>query len=142
LTNPNWVNELVSKDSKKGKLQQLKGAIKKFTNFFGRRHIWSGLLAGFLWTFPVPFLLTAFLPSFESLPEEAIWIFFFPLQSSFLLTRWIIDLELTDIVSWTLIVWVLSVFVGMFLGVVFTYSIHRIRVWRRTRNISRTVPSE
>jgi hypothetical protein len=34
------------------------------------------------------------------------------------------------------------VFVGMFLGVVFTYFIHRIRVWRRTRNISHITPSE
>jgi hypothetical protein len=133
---------LVGKDLKKGKFQRLKEAIKKFTNFIGRRHIWSGLLAGFLWAFPAPFLLTAFSPSFQSLPEETIWIFFFPLESSYWLTRWITDLELVDPPLWAFILWIVSVFVGMFLGVVFTYSIHRIRVWRRTRNISRTVPSE
>lgn len=136
------MNELTGKDSKKGKFQRLKGAIKKFTNFFGRRHIWSGLLAGFLWAFSAPFVLTAFLSSFQNLPEETIWIFFFPLESSYWLTRWITDLELVDPPLWAFILWIVSVFVGMFLGVVFTYSIHRIRVWRRTRSISRTVPSE
>jgi ABC-type glycerol-3-phosphate transport system permease component len=135
------VNELVGKDSKKGKLQRLKGIIKKFTNFFGRRHIWSGLLAGFLWAFSAPFLLTAFLSSFQILPEEAKWIFFLPLKSSLELTYRVVDLEHAGSGVWIL-VWIMSVFVGMLLGVVFTYSIHRIRVWRRTRNISRTVPSE
>ena len=135
------MNELVGKDSKKGKFQRLKGAIKKFTDFFGRRHIWSGLLAGFLWAFSAPFLLTAFSPFFESLPKEVLWVFLFPLKSSFELTYRVVDLEHADSGVWIL-VWIVSVFVGMFLGVVFTYSIHRIRVWRRTRNISRTVPSE
>jgi hypothetical protein len=132
------VNELAGKDSKKGKFQRLKGAIKKFTNFFGRRHIWSGLLAGFIWTFSAPFVLTAFSPSFQNFPEEALWIFFFPLKSSLTLMDWIGGPDIID----PLLLWIVSVFVGMFLGVVFTYSIHRIRVWRRTHNISRTVPSE
>ena len=135
------MNELVGKDSKKGRLQRLKGIIKKFTNFLGRRHIWSGLLAGFLWAFSAPFLLTAFLSSFQILPEEAKWIFFFPLKSSLELTYRVVDLEHADPGVWILL-WIVSVFVGMFLVVDFTYSIHRIRVWRRTRNISRTVPSE
>jgi hypothetical protein len=132
------VNELAGEDSKKGKLQRLKGAIKGFTSFLGRRHIWSGLLAGFLWAFSAPFVLTAFSPSFQSLPEEALWIFFFPLKSSFTLMDWVAGPDTIDPVS----LWIVSVFVGMFLGVVFTYSIHRIRVWRRTRNISHTVPPE
>jgi hypothetical protein len=123
------VNELVGKDLKKGRLQQLKGSFRKLTSFLGRRYIWSGLFAGFLWAFPAPFVLTAS-SSFRNFPPEAIWILFFPLQSSFQLTGWIMDLELVDVVSRALIVWILSVFVGMFLGVVFTYSIHRIRVWR------------
>jgi len=126
------VNELVGKNSKKGKFQRLKGAIKKFTDFFGRRHIWSGLLAGFLWAFPAPFLITAFLPVLQSLPEVARWIFFFPLFLTYSLMPQVLGL----------MIWVVSVFVGMILGVVCTYSIHRIRIWRRTRNISRTVPSE
>jgi hypothetical protein len=104
------VNELVGKDSKKGKFQRLKGAIKKFTGFFGRRHIWSGLLAGFLWAFSAPFVLTAFSPSFQSLPEEAIWIFFFPLKSSFTLMDWIGGPDIIDPV----LLWIVSVFVGMF----------------------------
>ena len=135
------MNELVGKDLKKGKFQRLKEAIKKFTIFFSRRHIWSGLLAGFLWAFSAPFVLTAFLSSFQNLPEEALWIFFFPLKSSLELTYRVVDLEHADPGVWILL-WIMSVFFGMFLGVVFTYSIHRIRVWRRTSNISRTVPSE
>jgi len=130
LTNPSQVNELVGKDSKKGKLQRLKEAIKKFTNFFGRRHIWSGLLAGFLWAFSAPFVLTAFSPYFQSLPEEAIWIFFFPLKSSFQLMSWIVGPELDY-----LLLWIFSVFVGMFISAVFTYSLHLIRVWKRKSNI-------
>jgi hypothetical protein len=132
------VNELVGKDSKKGRLQRLKEAIKEFTDFFGRRHIWSGLLAGFLWAFSAPFVLTAFSPSFQGFPQEAIWVFFFPLKSSFTLMDWIVGPDAIDPV----LLWIVSVFVGMFLGVVFTYSIHWIRVWRRTRNISHTVPPE
>jgi hypothetical protein len=131
------VNELTGKDLKKGKFQRLKGAIKKFTDFFGRRHIWSGLLAGFLWAFPAPIVLSVYFKTLQTLPEIAIWIFFFPLKSSFQLMSWIVGPELDPV-----LLWIVSVFVGMFLGVVFTYSIHRIRVWRRTRNISRTVPSE
>ena len=132
------MNELNGKDLKKGKFQRLKETIKKFTIFFSRRHIWSGLLAGFLWAFFAPFVLTAFSPSFQSLPEEAMWIFFFPLKSLFTLMDWIVGRDIIDPV----LLWMVSVFVGMFLGVVFTYSIHRIRVWRRTSNISRTMPSE
>ena len=128
------MNELVGKDSKKGKFQRLKEAIKKFTNFFSRRHIWSGLLAGFLWAFSAPFLLIAF----QNLPEEALWIFFFPIKSSFTLMDWILGRDIIDPV----LLWIVSVFVGMFLGVVFTYSIHRIRVWRRMRHFSRKMPSE
>jgi hypothetical protein len=132
------VNELAGKDSKKGKLQRLKGAIKEFTIFFGRRHIWSGLLAGFLWAFSAPFVLTAFLSSFQGFPQEAIWVFFFPLKSSFTLMDWIGGPDAID----PFLLWIVSMFVGMFLGVVSTYSIHRIRVWRRTRNISYTVSPE
>jgi hypothetical protein len=113
-------------------------AIKKLASFFSRRHIWSGLLAGFLWAFPAPFVLTAFSQSFQSLPEEAMWIFFFPLESSFTLLDWIVGAVSIDPV----LLWIVSVVVGMFLGAVFTYSIHWIRVWRRTSNISRTKPSE
>ena len=136
------MNELVEEDSEIGRLQRLKGIIKKFTDFLSRRYIWSGLLAGFLWAFSAPFLLTVFSSFFQNLPEKAIWILFFPLESSYWLTYWIQDLELVDPFSWIFILLIMSVFVGMFLGVVFTYSIHRIRVWRRGRNVSRTVPSE
>jgi FtsH-binding integral membrane protein len=134
-------NELGEKGSKKGKkvrFQRTKRVVRKFTNFFGRRHIWSGLLAGFLWAFSVPFVITAFLPFFNNLSEEVKWILFFPLESSLTLMAWVLGPSSVDAV----LLWILSVFVGMFLGVVFTYSIHRIRVWRRLHNISRAVPSE
>jgi hypothetical protein len=98
------VNELVGKDSKKRKFQRLKEAIKKCTNFFSRRHIWSDLLAGFLWTFSAPFVLTAFSPSFQSLPEEAMWIFFFPLESSFWLIQWVLGLGLVDLAPWAFMI--------------------------------------
>ena len=136
------MNELVWKDSEIGRFQQLKGIIKKFTGFLSRRYIWSGLLAGFLWAFSAPFLLSVFFSFFENLPEKAIWILFFPLELSDWLTQWILDLGFVDPVSWIFILLIVSLFVGMFLGVVFTYSVHRIRVWRRGRNVSRTVPSE
>ena len=137
-------NELADKGSKKEKrvrFQRVKRAVRKFTNFFGRRHIWSGLLAGFLWASSAPFILTA-APSFKNSPEVVLWILFFPLESSYSLTWWIAELGLVDSFGWTFIVLIASVFVGMFIGVVFTYSIHRIRVWRRAHNISRIVPSE
>ena len=135
------MNELVWEDSEIGRFQQLKGVIKKFTGFLSRRYIWSGLLAGFLWAFSAPFLLTAFSPFFECLPKEVLWVFLFPLKSSLKLTYLVVDLDHADPGVWILL-WIVSVFVGMFLGVVFTYSIHQIRVWRRTRNISHTVPSK
>jgi hypothetical protein len=129
---------LAKKNQKKGKLQQLKGIIKKITNFLGRRHIWSGLIAGFLWAFSAPFVLTVFSSFFDNLPKEAIWTLFFPLKLSFTLMSWMSSPETIDALS----VWMASILIGMFLGVVFTYSIHRIRVWRRTHNIPRTIPSK
>jgi hypothetical protein len=113
---------------KKRKVRSLKGIIKKVASFLGRRHIWSGLLVGFLWTFSMPFVLTAFPASFQNFSEEAIWIFFFPLKLSFLLTEWMIKLELVNPVSWTFILWITSIFLGMLVGVAFTYSFHLIRV--------------
>jgi ABC-type glycerol-3-phosphate transport system permease component len=133
---------LIEKSSKKERFLRFKGVVRKFRKFFERRYIWSGLLAGLLWTFSAPFVITAFLPSPQDLPAVVLWILFFPLELSNWLTWWIYDWGLVDPNAWTLIVVVVSVFVGMFLGVLFTYSIHRIRVWRRTHNISRTVPSE
>jgi len=121
----------------------LKEIMKRFVDFLGRRYIWSGLLAGFLWTFPMPFVLTVFLSSFQNLPEEAMWILFFPFKLSFLLTDWMMKSELVDPISWTLILWIMSVFVGMFIGVVFTYNVHLIRVWARKHKvqIARTKPT-
>jgi len=121
---------LVKKGPKKSKLQRLKGFIKKTINFLSRPHIWSGLLAGFLWAFFGPVVLTVFSLSFQNFSEEAMWIFFFPLKSLILLTQWVGDLTVDPIT-----LWIVSIFVGMFLGVVFTFCVHRIRVWRRTRNI-------
>lgn len=123
---------MVKKVVKKGKLLRLKQSIKRIVNFLSRRYIWSGLLVGFVWSFPAPFLIAAFLEFFQNLPEEAIWIIFFPLWLSNLLTQWMVNLELVDPPFWSLILWAVSIFAGMFLGVVFTYGIHRIRVWRRT----------
>lgn len=124
---------MAMKDSGKGKLQGLRRTVKKSIRFLSRRYIWSGLFVGFLWAFAAPFALTMFLASFQNLPSQAIWIFFFPLESSLLLTQWIVDLGLVDLVSWTLILWIVSIFLSMFLGVVFTYCVHRARVWRSTR---------
>ena len=119
---------LVEREAENGALGSLKGIMKKVANILYKRHIWPGLLAGFLWTFPVPFVLTAFIESFRNFSEEVRWILFFPLKLSFVLTEWMMNLELVDPVSWTIILWITSVLVGMFSGVVFTYSIHLIRV--------------
>jgi len=59
------------------------------------------------------------------------WILFFPFELSFLLTDWMMKSEVVDPVSWTFILWIMAIFIGMSLGVGFTYSVHRIRVWRR-----------
>jgi hypothetical protein len=59
-----------------------------------------------------------------------------------LLTQWVLDLGLADPGPWATMVLTVSMFIGMFLGVVFTYCIHRIRVWRRRHNISSEMPSE
>jgi len=128
------VNELVKKSSvepqQKRRFQRLMGSVRKVTNFLSRRHIWSGLLAGFLWAFSAPFVLTSF-PNFS---EETMWIFFFPLKLSLHSTQWISDLQLVDPYSYILILLTLSIFVGMLMGVILTYGIHRIRVWRLARN--------
>jgi len=129
---------MVRKEVKKQKLLRLKQCMKKFVNFLSRRHIWSGLLAGFLWAFSAPFIITAFFESLQNIPQRAIWILFFPLMLSELLTRWMVNLELVDQLSWSFILWVVSIFVGMFLGVFFTCGVHRIRVWRKARG-TRTI---
>ena len=126
---------MVKKKAKTSKLQRLKGAITKFLNFLSRRYIWSGLLAGFLWSFPAPFIITIFFSTFQNLPQEALWIIFFPLEASFQLTKWIVNLELADPSIW-IILWFVSILIGIFSGVTFTYSIHRIRVWKK-RNANR-----
>ncbi|MDH5450259.1 MAG: hypothetical protein OEX77_05055 [Candidatus Bathyarchaeota archaeon] len=125
---------MVKKEAENGTLQSLKGIMKKVANFLYKRHIWPGLLAGFLWTFPVPFVLTAFIETFQNFSEEAVWILFFPLKISFVLTEWMMKLEIVDPVSWTIILWITSILVGMFSGVVFTYSIHLVRVRMGTRH--------
>jgi hypothetical protein len=121
---------LVKKKGNKYRLQSLKGAIMKFLNFLGKRYIWSGLLAGFLWSFSAPFILTIFSSTFQNLPPEVIWIIFFPLTASLPLTQWILNSELVDPSSW-LILWFVSVLIGTFLGATFTYSIHRILIWKK-----------
>jgi hypothetical protein len=99
------------------------------------------LLAGFLWSFPAPLLLSASLEFFQGLPEVAKWMLFFPLEWTFWLLQ-VLGLGFDDIGMWGFMIWIASVFVGMFVGVVCTYCIHRIRVWRRSRGISGKMPSE
>jgi hypothetical protein len=137
-------NELAedsSKQEKKGTFHRVTGAVRKFFNFLGRRHIWPGLLVGFLWSFPAPFLLSASLEFFQGLPEFAKWILFFPLEWTFWAMQ-VLGLGFDDVGMWGIMIWIASVFVGMFVGVVCTYCIHRIRVWRRVHDISRVRPSE
>jgi len=121
--------------SEKGKLQRFKEIFKGIIAFLKRWYVWSGLLIGFLWAFPAPFVLELF-DFFKELPQLALWIIFLPLQLSFQLTHWIVDLEFADPVSWILILWIISVLIGMSLGVAFMYFIHRIRNWRNTRKLS------
>lgn len=122
---------MVEKKVKKRRFQNLKNTVMKFLNFLSKRYVWSGLLVGFLWSFPAPFILTIFLSTFQNFPQEAIWIIFFPLKASFQLTQWIMNPELVDPFSWILILWFISVLIGTFSGMTFTYSIHKIRVWKK-----------
>jgi len=123
-------------DAKKGKFQWIKkttrkftNVIKKFANFIGRRHIWSGLLAGFLWIFSSVFILT-----FQSLPEEVTWTVFFPLKLLVQLTFWT-GLTIID----PFLFLIVAMLFGMLIGVIITYSIHRIRVWRHTHNLQKSI---
>jgi hypothetical protein len=135
-------SELAEKDSKKEKkirFQRARKVIGKFMNFLGRRHIWSGLLAGFLWAFPEPFVLYTLHSANWNLSLEALWIFFFPITSSLYLLSSIMDTQqYVDAV----VLWGLSMIIGMIIGVAVTYSIHRIRVWRRMHHVSSKMPSE
>jgi hypothetical protein len=101
--------------------QRLTGFIRRFAELLGKRYIWSGLLLGFLWSFPAPIVISIYLETFRALPDIANWIFFFPLQSSFQL------IGSGD----PLFLWIFSVFVGMFIGAVFTYCIHLVYNWMR-----------
>ncbi len=120
---------MVGKESKRQKLPRL----KQFISFLSKRHVLLGLLTGFVWAFSAPFIITSF-RFLQDLPQEAKWVLFFPLHLSYLLTTWMVNLELVDPLSWSLIIWIISIFVGMFSGAVFSHSVNRIRVWRRARN--------
>lgn len=134
---------MAGKASKKERFPRFKGIFRKFRRFFGRRFIWSGLLAGLLWVFSAPFVITAFWPYSQDLPPSVVlWILFFPFELANVLTYWILEWGLVDANGWTLIVVIASILIGMLVGVAFTYSIHRIRVRRRVRNVFRKKPSE
>jgi hypothetical protein len=135
-------SELTEKNSKKEKkvrFQRVRKVIGKFMNFLGRRHIWSGLLAGFLWAFLGPFVLNALHSANWNLSLEALWIFFFPITSALYLLGLIMD---TQQYIDAVVLWGLSMIIGMIIGVAVTYSIHRIRVWRRMHHVSSKTPSE
>jgi phosphotransferase system glucose/maltose/N-acetylglucosamine-specific IIC component len=42
-------------------------------------------------------------------------------------------LELVDPSSWILILWLVSILIGTFLGVTFTYTIHKFHVWKKEK---------
>lgn len=115
------MNRLVKEGSKKGKIQRLKGFTRKVINFLRRRHIWSGLLGGFLWIFSSIFILASQFP----FSEEVMWILFFPLKFLVQLAFWL-NLKNIDYFLFLIV----ALLFGMFIGVLITYCIHRIHVWR------------
>jgi hypothetical protein len=118
---------LTEKKPKKGILQRIWSIIKEFVNFLSKRYIWPGLLAGFLWSFSAPFILHALSLAHWNVPQEAVWTLFFPITSS-LQVMYGLGLVGPDGYIDILFLWGLSIIVGMIIGVVITYGIHRIRI--------------
>ncbi len=123
---------MVEKKSKKGVLQRLWSVIKGFVNFLTRPYIWSGLLIGFIWSFPAPFILYTFASTLSNFPQEVRWALFFPITSSLQL-MYRLGLARPDGDFDIFLLWGLSIIIGMIIGVAITYSIHRIRLLMRSK---------
>jgi hypothetical protein len=119
---------LTEEDSKKGILQRISGLIDRFERILNIRYVWLGLIAGFLWSFPAPFILYAIASANWSLPYEAVWVVFFPITSSVYMVRWIVGPE--GYINFFLL-WIFSIAVGMIISLAIAYSIHRIRILMR-----------
>lgn len=135
------MSKLKKEKPKGGKLQRISDFFKAVITFLGKTYIWSGLLAGFLWSSLTPFILHKFQEVFRNLPYETLWVLFLPLMLSFNIMRWIVgpeQYENSTLVSGYIdpgTLWAISIFIGMFIGVIITYSIHRIQVLTKARKL-------
>lgn len=109
------------KSSKESKLKVTWNRVKNFFEFFGRTYVWSGILLGFLWLFLSPIVMTVGRDWFLNCPEVVIAFLFFPLW----LSMKIMPNPLSTL--W----WITSLVVSIAVSLMFTYSVHRLRVWRK-----------
>jgi hypothetical protein len=115
---------LAKGNTEKQKSQGFKSHIKGFFNFLSRRYVWSGLLAGIIWMFSALFVSTVF-----SLPRGVVQVLFFPVII-ITIAVWIVGIGPIDVFPLLTI----AMFLSMFLGVIFTYFVHRILTWRKLRS--------
>jgi len=117
-------------NSQKAKHQRLVNFFRVAINFLGKRYAWLGLLCGFLWSFSAPFILYTLSSANLNFPQHVINIFFFPMVFALLILNWIAGYEgYIDV----FLLWMFSIVIGMSIGVVVTYSVHRIRILMQRR---------
>ena len=100
-------------------------ALDGVNRFLSKRYVWVGLLLGFLWMFPAPFLIFMFLDWFQS--QQNAWMIFFPLYFSLSIFELFGSLEAAES-GGILAVWVTATVIGMLFGLVVGFVIHRLHM--------------
>lgn len=125
------MNRINKWKSQKKETSSVMNAFKALLRILSKRYMWTGLVLGFIWSFSTPFILTAFKESLRQFPQEAINILFFPLMLTF---QMLILISGPENIDW-LLLWGLSIIIGIITGVIITYSIHIINISIRAKRM-------
>lgn len=106
--------------------------VDRINLFLSKRYVWIGLLLGFLWVFPAPFVLFTFLDWFKS--QQNAWMIFFPLRLSMFIFELFVSLEATG-AGGVFAVWIVATVIGMLLGLAAGYVVHKLWVRNKRNNV-------
>ncbi|MEA2090308.1 MAG: hypothetical protein U9O89_06095 [Thermoproteota archaeon] len=106
----------------------ISSGLDRINLFLSKRYVWIGLLLGFLWMFPAPFVLYTFLDWFKS--QQNAWIIFFPLRLSTFIFELFVSLKAAG-PGGVFAVWMVATVIGMLLGLAAGYVVRKL--WLRSK---------
>lgn len=101
----------------------ISSGLDRINLFLSKRYVWIGLLLGFLWMFPAPFVLYTFIDWFKG--QQNAWMIFFPLHVAMFIFELFVSLEAAGS-GGVFAIWIVATVIGMLLCLTVTYLVHKL----------------